>query len=179
MNVAIQLNWRLSAKLVLLKHYACPILTLDIILFLRQALCRLWLGCVWYIECCSTAGFCTVSFDYTVLFILTLWPAEPEEPTSSAQFCLLSCLPPSCIHSIPLPFTIWIPDQPADLSIQTKQQKRFTFLPDNQAESVWDRTCMTDTLSRESRNMQPDRYSLSPFRSKNFDSASLLVLVHS
>lgn len=63
---------------------------------------------------------------------------------------------------------------------QLKQQKTFRFLPDNQAGSVWnrDQTSMTDTLCREGRNMQPDGCFPSPFRSKNFDSASLLVCVH-
>lgn len=182
MNVAIQLNWRLSAKLVLLKHYACRVLALDIILFLQQALCRLWLRCVWYIECCSTACFCIVSFDYTKLFTLTLGPAEPQEPASSAQFCLLSWLLPSQLYP---PFLSLSPSESLisqlTLLYQLKQQKRFRFLPNNQAESVWNRhqTSTTDTLCREGRNMQPHKCFPSPFRSKNFGPASLLVCVHS
>lgn len=61
---------------------------------------------------------------------------------------------------------------------QLKQQKRFRFLPGNRAEWVWNRdeTSRTDTLCSEGRNMRPDKCFSSPFRSKNFDSASFLVL---
>ena len=166
MNVVILLNWRLSAKLMVLKHYTCPGLALDRILFLQ----RFYKFLQGTFQSLTERRTAYRALQHSMLLPTQLWldkAVYTDLTASCANRVSIVCsvcplfLPGSQLYTpaLSLSPSESLTSQLTSLS-QLTQLKRFRFLPANQAESVckMDQKSTIDTLSREGRDMDPDHF---------------------